>query len=100
MKAIISTGNKQYLVQAGDLLDIELIESDKKSVSFDPLLVIGDKEVLVGTPVVAGHSVTAEIIGETKGDKVTSIRYKSKKRVHKVHGHRQQYTQINITADK
>lgn len=100
MKAIISTGNKQYLVQAGDLLDIELIESDKKSISFDPLLVIADKEVLVGTPLVAGHSVTAEIIGETKGEKVTSIRYKSKKRVHKVHGHRQQYTQIKIISVK
>lgn len=100
MKAIISTGNKQYLVQAGDLLDIEVIESDKKSVTFEPLLVINDKEVLVGTPVVAGHSVTAEVVGETRGDKVLSIRYKSKKRVHKVHGHRQHFTQIKITAVK
>ena len=100
MKAIISTGNKQYLVQAGDLLDVEIIESDKKSVSFDPLLIINDKEVFVGTPLVSGHSVTAEIVGETKGEKVTSIRYKSKKRVHKIHGHRQHFTQIKIISVK
>ncbi len=100
MKAVITTGNKQYLVAKDDVLEVDLLHSDKKSLSFEPLLVIDDKETLVGTPVVAGHTVTAEIIGETRGEKVLAIRYKAKKRVKKVHGSKQTYTQIKITSIK
>lgn len=100
MKAVISSGNKQFIVKKDDVIDIDLVDSDKKTLSFDPLLIIADKEVKVGTPSVGGHSVTAEIIGEVKADKVVAIRFKAKKRVKKVQGHRQRYTQIKITSVK
>jgi large subunit ribosomal protein L21 len=97
-KAVIATGGKQYLVTEGEIVDVELLHSDDKKVSFEPLLVIDGDAVTVGTPNVAKVAVSAEVVAdEVKADKVTSIRYKAKKRVHKVRGHRQQHTQIKIT---
>jgi len=95
-KAIISTGGKQYVVSEGDVLDIELI-SEEKTINFEPLLVIDGEKVLVGTPIIDGVKVTAQVVAEVRDDKVTAIRYKAKKRVHKVRGHRQKHTQIKIT---
>lgn len=99
MKAVIKSGGKQYLVSKGDTIDVDLLNSDKRTLTFDPLLVITENETVVGTPA-TGHSVSAEVLGEIKGDKVTAIRYKAKKRVKKVRGHRQQYSQIKITNIK
>ena len=97
-KAVITTGGKQYLVQEGETIDVELLHEDGKSVSFDALLVIDGEAVSVGLPNVDKIKVTAEIVeADIKADKVTAIRYKAKKRVHKVHGHRQHHTQIKIT---
>ena len=96
-KAVIFTGGKQYLVSEGDELDIELLKTDKP-VNFEPLLVIDGDKTLVGTPTVKGMIVSAKIIEQNvKADKVVSIRYKAKKRVNKVQGHRQQQTRISIT---
>ncbi len=96
-KAVILTGGHQYVVSEGDIIEVELIKSDKKSAVFEPLLVIDGDKTTVGTPIVEGAKVTAEIMGETRGDKVTAIRYKAKKRVKKVHGHKQHLTQIKIS---
>jgi ribosomal protein L21 len=97
-KAVIATGGKQYIVTEGETLEVELLHSDDKKVSFDALLVIDGEDVTVGTPNVAKVTVSAEVVAdEVKADKVTAIRYKAKKRVHKVHGHRQRHTQIKIT---
>lgn len=97
-KAVIATGGKQYLVTEGETLEVELLHADKKSVTFEPLLVIDGDSVNVGAPVVDKLKVTADIIEEeVKADKVTAIRYKAKKRVHKVHGHRQRHTVIKIS---
>jgi large subunit ribosomal protein L21 len=75
-----------------------LLHADDKKVSFDALLVIDGDTVTVGTPSVDKVKVTAEVVAdEVKDDKVLSIRYKAKKRVHKVRGHRQRHTQIKIT---
>lgn len=96
-KAVITTGGKQYLVSEGDTLEVELLGSDKTA-TFEPLLVIDGEKVSVGTPTVAGAKVTADVVAENvKADKVTSIRYKAKKRVHTVRGHRQQHASIKIT---
>lgn len=97
-KAVIATGGKQYIVTEGETLEVERIKGEDKKLSFTPLLVIDGDKVSVGTPEVAAATVTAKIVEESKADKVTSIRYKSKKRVHKVHGHRQ--IQTSITIDK
>lgn len=97
-KAVIATGGKQYLVTEGETLEVELLHSDDKKVSFDALLVIDGDNVTVGTPNVDKVKVSAEVVAdEVKADKVTSIRYKAKKRVHKVRGHRQRHTSLKIT---
>lgn len=97
-KAVIATGGKQYLVQEGETLEIELVKQDGKSLSFTPLLVIDGDKTTVGTPEVAKATVTAEVLeSDIQGDKVTSIRYKPKKRVHTVRGHRQRHTIIKVT---
>lgn len=95
-KAVISTGGHQYIVSEGDTLEVELIKDEKKT-SFEPLLVIDGEKVTVGTPIVSGVKVTADVLGEVRGEKVTAIRYKAKKRVKKVHGHKQHLTQIKIS---
>ena len=96
-KAVIQTGNKQYLVHEGETLQIELVKQEDKKVSFEPLLVIDGEKTSVGTPSVAGVSVKAEVVeADAKADKVQAIRYKAKKRVHKVHGHRQRQTTIKV----
>jgi large subunit ribosomal protein L21 len=97
-KAVIVTGGKQYLVSEGETLDVELLHAGSKSVTFEPLLVIDEDVISVGAPNVDKTKVTAEVIAEdVMADKVTAIRYKAKKRVHKVRGHRQHHTQIKIT---
>lgn len=97
-KAVIATGGKQYLVAEGETLAIELLKQEGKTATFAPLLVIDGEKVAVGTPEVSGSKVTAEIVeADKQDDKVTSIRYKAKKRVHTVRGHRQRQTHIKIT---
>jgi len=95
-KAVIATGGKQYIVSEGDLLDIELIQDDKVT-EFDVMLLIDGDTIKIGTPLVKDVKVKAEIVNQNvTADKVMAIRYKAKKRVHKVRGHRQQHTQIKI----
>lgn len=96
-KAVIASGGKQYLVAEGQELEVEKL-TDSKTSSFEPLLVIDGDKTNVGTPTLSGTKVTAEIVEQVvKAPKVTAIRYKAKKRVRKVHGHRQQLTRIKIT---
>lgn len=97
-KAVIATGGKQYLVTEGETIEVELLSSDDKKVAFDALLVIDGNNVSVGTPSVEKVKVSAEVVADdVMADKVTSIRYKAKKRVHKVRGHRQHHTVLKIT---
>lgn len=107
-KAVITTGGKQYLVQEGETLKVELIKEAAKAghstlvtigqkIDFEPLLVVDGDAVQVGTPLVAKAKVTAEVLeADQQADKVTAIRYKAKKRVHKVRGHRQHQTILKI----
>lgn len=94
-KAVILTGGHQYIVSEGDVIEVEKL-SQEKSAKFEALLVIDGDKVTVGTPSVKDISVTADVVAQTRADKVTAIRYKAKKRVKKVHGHRQDLTQIKI----
>lgn len=97
-KAVIATGGKQYVVSEGETIAIESQVTNGKTVDFDALLVIDGDKTQVGTPLVSGVKVTAEVVNEdARAEKVTAIRYKAKKRVHKVHGHRQHQTEIKIT---
>lgn len=97
-KAIIATGGKQYVVTEGETLEVELLDTDKKTITFEPLLVIDGDKTTVGTPIVTGAKVSAEIVeADVAGEKVVAIRYKPKKRVRKVRGHRQHHAQLKIT---
>ena len=100
-KAVIATGGKQYLVSEGETFNIELIKSEKGKASFDALLVLDGDKTEVGKPIVSGVKVSATVVAEDEQqDKVTSIRYKPKKRVHTVRGHRQRQTTIKIDSIK
>ena len=97
-KAVILTGGHQYIVSEGETLSVELLHDLGKTINFDALLIIDGETVKVGAPTVDKAVVTAEVVSEdVKADKVTAIRYKAKKRVHKVHGHRQHQTILKIT---
>ena len=97
MQAIIKAGGKQYLVQKDDLVEVELV-GDAKTVEFEALLVIDGDKVSVGRPTVKDVKVKAEVMAETKGDKLQVLKFKPKKRVKRLTGHRQHYSQIKIKS--
>ena len=100
-KAVIVSGGVQHLVAEGDEITVNLIDTDKKTVSFEALMIVDGKSSQVGTPTVKGSEVKASVVeADKQGDKVVAIRYKSKKRVHKVRGHRQRLTTLKITSIK
>ena len=97
MYAIIATGGKQYKVEEGDVIKVEKLGLEAGAeVTFDQVLLVGDKDVKVGTPTVAGASVKASVVSEGKAKKVIVYRYKRKTGYHKKNGHRQAYTQVKI----
>lgn len=109
MYAIIEDSGTQIKVSKGDVLDIDLRtdtpeKGSKKAqtLSFDRVLMIGDagsdKAANIGTPYISGASVTAEIIEETRGDKIDVIMYKKRKGQRRKIGHRQPYLRVKITG--
>jgi len=101
MKAVVKISGKQYIVSEKESLLVDLLPEGTKELTLDALLVIDGDKTKVGTPTVKGVVVKAKVAeAEVKGDKIRVIRYKSKKRVHKETGHRQEYTKIEITSIK
>lgn len=101
MKAVIQIGGKQHIVAEKETLLVDKLPEDTKELAFDALLTFDEKSTEVGTPTVKNVTVKAKVIDDlVKGDKVRAIRYKSKKRVNKVRGHRQQHSRIEITSIK
>jgi large subunit ribosomal protein L21 len=101
MKAVIEivTGGKQYIVAKGDKVQVDLLGDDVKKLTLEPLMVFDDNDAIVGTPRVKGAKVEAKVIDpEVKSDKVRFIRFKAKKRVKTIGGHRQKYSVIEITS--
>ncbi len=98
MYAVIKTGGKQYRVSEGDLLNIELLDGDKGSevVFSEVLMISGDGDVRIGTPLVEGAKVIGEIVNEAKGPKITIFKMKRRKGFRKKTGHRQKYTNLKI----
>jgi large subunit ribosomal protein L21 len=99
MLAVIKTGGKQYKVEEGNIIDVELVGAEgAKSFTFDEVLLVSDNgSVKVGTPTVAGAKVEAEIVGEVRGEKVLVFKRKPRKDYRKRIGHRQSYTRVKIT---
>lgn len=100
-KAVIQAGGRQYIVAEGDEIKVNLQNTDKKTIDFEALMIVDGKSSVVGAPLVKGSLVTATVVNpDMQADKVTSIRYKSKKRVHKVRGHRQRETLLKVASIK
>jgi len=98
MIAIIKTGGKQYKVAPGDKIKIEKIEEEGKEIIFkEVLLVEKNRKLEIGTPFVKGAKVVAKILSQGKGKKVIVFKYKPKTRYKKKAGHRQLYTEVEIT---
>lgn len=100
MYAIIETGGKQYKVQAGDTLYVELLKADAESeITIDKVIAIGgDNGIKVGSPYVDGASVSAKVVKNGKAKKITVMTYKPKKNEKRKLGHRQPYTKLEVTA--
>jgi large subunit ribosomal protein L21 len=99
MFAVLKTGGKQYKVQAGDVLRVEKLAANAgEKIQFNDILMIGGDTLTVGSPLVAGAAVQAEVIDQIKADKV--ITYHKRRRKHssqRTRGHRQQLTLVRIT---
>lgn len=99
MYAIIRAGGKQAKVQVGDVLEIERVKDGGDTLTFVPLLVVPDDgEAVSDREKLASALVTAEILGETKGEKIDIFKYKNKSGYRRHMGHRQKYTQIKVTG--
>lgn len=100
MYAIIETGGKQYKVQQGDVLNVELLEAEVGAVvAADKVLAVGEGASLqIGNPVVAGASVSLKVLEHGKAKKVVVFHYKPKKNIRKKNGHRQPFTKVQVEA--
>ena len=99
MYAIFKTGGKQLKAEVGQKLFVEKLNVENwQEVVFDEVLLVGDNgKVKVGTPLVKGAKVTAKVVKNGKAKKVLVFKYKAKSNYHILKGHRQPYTQVEIT---
>ena len=99
MYAVIKTGGKQYRVAAGEKLKVEQIPADiGQEIVLDQVLMLGGESVVLGSPLVAGAKVTAKVISHGRGEKVRIFKLRRRKHYQKHQGHRQNYTEIEISA--
>lgn len=99
MHAIIKTGGKQYRVSEGQILQIEKLPADPgSSINFDQVLLVSDgNSVKVGTPLISGAKVSAEIVRHGRHPKIRIIKFRRRKHHMKHMGHRQDFTEVKIT---
>ncbi|MHB1233369.1 MAG: 50S ribosomal protein L21 [Burkholderiales bacterium] len=100
MYAVVKTGGKQYRVVPGQKFKVEQIPADIGSeIVLDQVLMLADGDsVTVGTPMVAGASVTAKVVSQGRGKKVTIFKMRRRKHYQKHQGHRQNYTELEIQS--
>ena len=98
MYAVIQTGGKQYRVANGDVITVEKLEGEAGStLAISPVLMLDDgKDTQVGTPIVEGAAVTAELLEQTRGKKIVVFKKKRRKGYQRTHGHRQDLTVLRI----
>jgi len=98
MFAIIKTGGKQYRVAANDVITVErLVGEVGDTLTFDTVLMVGGETTLIGTPVVAGASVAAELVEQARGPKVISFKKRRRQNSKRKKGHRQHLSILRIT---
>jgi large subunit ribosomal protein L21 len=99
MYAVIKTGGKQYKVSEGDLVKVEKLEGAVgDSIELGEVLMVGGEEVAIGTPLLPGAKVKAQIVEQGKDKKVLVFRSKRRKGFRKTYGHRQTITRLKITG--
>ncbi len=98
MYAVIATGGKQYRVTEGERLDVERLGSVDTTVDLSPVLLVDGDSVLATPEQLAGSSVSAKVVDETRGPKIVGFTYKNKSRNRRRWGHRQTYSTIEITG--
>jgi len=100
MYAVIKTGGKQYRVSEGDTLRVETLDaSEGDSVDFDQVLMVGEgADVKIGTPLLDGGKVTATVKAHGRAKKIEIIKFRRRKHHMKRMGHRQNFTEVEITA--
>ena len=100
MYAVIKSGGKQHRVVEGERLKVELLAVEPgQTITFeDVLMVVNGDNIQIGTPVVAGAKVTAEVLDHGRHDKVRIVKFRRRKHYRKQAGHRQYYTEIEITG--
>jgi large subunit ribosomal protein L21 len=99
MFAVIKTGGKQYKVSAGDFLKIEKIDGAVgETIELSEVLLVGGAEVKIGTPLVPGAKVKAQIVAQEKDTKILVFKSKRRKTFRKMYGHRQPITRLKIAA--
>jgi large subunit ribosomal protein L21 len=97
--AVIRTGGKQYVVAQGDTVTVEKLEGEPGSkVEFTEVLLVTGDTPKVGKPTVAGAKVSGEIVEQGRGEKITTFKFKRRKRYHRKMGHRQELTAVKITG--
>jgi large subunit ribosomal protein L21 len=100
MYAVFKTGGKQYRAATGDVIKVEKIEAEKgATVELDQVLMVGEGEdVKIGAPYLEGGKVTATVVDHGRREKIKVIKFKRRKNHRKQMGHRQYFTQIEITG--
>ena len=100
MYAVIKTGGKQYRVSAGEKLKVESLPAEVGSeITLDQVLMVGEGDsVKMGTPMLAGASVKAMVVAHGRGEKVKIFKMRRRKHYRKTQGHRQNYTEIQISG--
>jgi len=99
MYAVIKTGGKQSRVSQGQTLDVELLgEEEGAEVTFQPILLVDGDTVVAAPGDLAGASVTARVLGTSKGPKIRGFTYKNKSNNRRRWGHRQHYSTVEITG--
>jgi large subunit ribosomal protein L21 len=100
MFAIVETGSKQYKVEEGDVLEVELLDKDKISaadtLNFESVLLVKDEDLHIGQPFVTDARIQAKVLEEIKGEKTIVFKKKSKKQYRRTRGHRQKLHLIRI----
>jgi len=99
MLAVIKTGGKQYLVKPGDKIKVEkIVGKEGKEITFKEILLVEkNKKLEIGTPFVKGAKVIGKILSQGKGKKIIVFKYKPKTRYKVKKGHRQLFTELEIT---
>ena len=99
MYAIVRSGGRQHKVAVGDVLEIDLVGEDVgNSISLTPLMLVDGDDIVTSADALGRATVTAEVLGQTKGQKILVVKYKNKTGYKKRQGHRQKYTQIKVTG--